>query len=106
MAREQTHALRRQLVLDSRNADANLVAARAAVNQADVRLRVAQQNAEEVRERFRLGLATAIEQADANVSEFEARADVARQRFALQQALLDRVRADGYGPEAVFPVTE
>lgn len=106
IAREQTRALGRQLVLDSRNADANLASARAAVTQADVRLRVAQQNAEEVRERFRLGLATAIEQADANVSEFEARADVARQRFALQQALLDRVRADGYGPEAVFPVTE
>ena len=106
LAREEELALKRQLILDTRVADADVESAQAALNQAEVRLRVAEQNAEEVRERFRLGLATAFEQADANVSEFEARAGLAQQRFALQQAHLERVRADGYGPELIYSETE
>jgi hypothetical protein len=104
--REQEHSFRRRLLLDSQTADADVQSAQAALEQAVVRLRVAEQNAEEVRERFRLGLATAIEQADANVSEFEASAGLAQQRFALQQAYLERARADGSAPEDLYPETE
>ena len=104
--RALAQAVRRQVRLDRQTAQSNLQSAQAALSQAEVRVRVAEQNADEVRERFRLGLATALEQADANVSEFEARAEFARRRFGLQQALLERVRAQGLGPQAIFTESE
>lgn len=79
---------------------ADLTAAGAALGQADTRLEAARQNAEEVRERYRAGLASALEQADAQVSEFEAEAELARVRFARALARLALERAIGGSPLA------
>ena len=92
-------ALRRQVGVEIREARADLDTAQAALEQAEVRARVAQQNAEEVRVRFGEGLATALEQADAAVSAFEAEAELARQRFALAISQLAVRRAIGSWPE-------
>jgi outer membrane protein TolC len=91
-------ALRRRIALEIRTALSDLETSEAALVQAEVRLRVAEANSEEVRERFNNGLATALEQADAVVSEFEAAADLARQGFALRVAQLSLVRALGDWP--------
>lgn len=69
--------------------------ARVALEQAEVQARVAQENAEEVRARYREGLATALEQADAQAAVFEAAAELARARFQLQSAQLDLLFALG-----------
>jgi outer membrane protein TolC len=92
-------ALRRQIGVDIRDARADLDTAQAALEQAEVRARVADQNAEEVRVRFGEGLATALEQADAAVSAFEAAAELARQRFALAISQFALRRAVGSWPE-------
>nr|MBP7589152.1 hypothetical protein [Thermoanaerobaculia bacterium] len=72
-------------------------------------LAFASQNAEEVRERFQNGLATALEQTDAQVSAFEAEVEVARQGFARDVADLALQRAlggwPGGGPGAGAPPT-
>jgi len=75
-----------------------LEAADAALVQAEARLAAARQNAEEVRERYRAGLASALEQADAQVSEFEAEAELARQGFLRAIARLALERALGGDP--------
>lgn len=92
-------ALRRRISVDIRDARADLDTAQAALEQAEVRARVADQNAEEVRVRFGEGLATALEQADAAVSAFEAAAELARQRFALAISQFALRRAVGSWPE-------
>lgn len=93
-------ALRRRIGLEIRTAQTDLATSRAALEQAEVRSRVAEQNAREVRVRYSEGLATALEQADAAVSAFEAAADLARQRFALGIARLSLSRALGRWPAA------
>ncbi len=66
---------------------------------------VAAQNAEEVRERFGQGLATALEQADATVARFEADAQLARQGFAARTAQLALAQALGLWPlDAAAPL--
>ncbi len=102
-AREASLALaerRRRVALEVEQAAADLTAAGAALGQADTRLEAARQNAEEVRERYRAGLASALEQADAQVSEFEAEAELARVRFARALARLALERAIGGSPLA------
>lgn len=69
--------------------------ARAALEQAEVQDRAARANAQEVRVRYREGLASALEQADAQVAAFEASARLARARFQLDSAQLDLARALG-----------
>jgi outer membrane protein TolC len=96
----QVEAFRRRIGLEVRSALADLETARAALGQAEVRARVAAQNAEEVRERFANGLATALEQADSIVAAFEAETELERQRFALQLADLALARAVGRAPGA------
>ncbi len=91
-------ALRRRIALEIRIARTNLDTAEAALDQAQVRSRVARQNEEEVRVRFGQGLATALEQADATVSAFEADAELARQRFARRVAQLSLLKALGRWP--------
>ena len=81
-----------------RGALTDLATARAALDQSQVRSRVAGQNAEEVRERFAHGLATALEQADATVAAFEADADAERARLARTLAELALRRALGAAP--------
>lgn len=98
-------ALRRQIGLEIRTAQSDLETARAAFEQAEVRARMAEQNAREVRVRYSEGLATALEQADATVSAFEAEASLARQRFALGTAQLSLSRAMGRWPAASPPPT-
>ena len=98
-----TDALRRRVGLEIQTATADLDTAQAALEQAEVRARVADQNAEEVRVRFGEGLATALEQADAAVSAFEAEAELARQRFALRLAQLSLLRALGRWPREPEP---
>ncbi|HEX9150304.1 MAG TPA: TolC family protein [Thermoanaerobaculia bacterium] len=93
-------ALRRRIGLEIRTARTDLATARASLDQAEVRARVAEQNAREVRVRYSEGLATALEQADATVSAFEAAAELARQRFALGIAQLSLSRALGRWPVA------
>lgn len=99
-AQLNAEALRRRIGLEIRTARTDFETARAAVEQAEVRVRVAEQNAREVRIRYSEGLATALEQADAAVSAFEAAADLARQRFALGIAQLSLSRALGRWPAA------
>jgi outer membrane protein TolC len=91
-------ALERRIGLEVRLALADLETAEGALAQADVRARVAAQNAEEIRERFGQGLASALERADAAAASFEAEAEVERQRFALSLAELALERAAGQGP--------
>ncbi|HEY3169622.1 MAG TPA: TolC family protein [Thermoanaerobaculia bacterium] len=93
-------ALRRRIGLEIRTARTDLDTARAALEQAEVRARVAEQNAREVRVRYSEGLATALEQADAAVAAFEAAAELARQRFALAISQLSLSRALGRWPAA------
>jgi len=78
----QADALTRQIRKEIRDALQELDTARAGYAQAEVRVRVATQNKEEVTERFTNGLATALEQADSTASLFEAEAELARQGFA------------------------
>lgn len=99
-------ALRRRIGLEIRTARTDLATSRAALEQAEVRSRVAEQNAREVRVRYSEGLATALEQADAAVSAFEAAADLARQRFALGIARLSLSRALGRWPAATPALPE
>ena len=93
-------ALKRRIALEIRTARTDLATAGASLEQAEVRTRVAQQNAREVRIRYSEGLATALEQADAAVSAFEAEAELARQRFALGIARLSLSRSLGRWPAA------
>src|SRR5690606_22655855 len=79
---------RREVAVEVEGALAELAAAEAGERQAAVRLEVAGDNSEEVRERFQNGLATALEQADALVARFEAEAELERQRFAVARARL------------------
>jgi outer membrane protein TolC len=99
----QAEALRRRIGLEVRTARADLETAQGALGQAEVQARVAAQNADEVSERFRNGLATALERADAAVAAFEAEVEVERQRFALRLAELALERAVGGAPGAPSP---
>lgn len=87
--------LERSARLEIEQAQADRVAARAAVDQASDRLRVAQLNYDEVRERYQGGLATAIEQADASVQLFEARVLLEQARFENRIAELAVLEATG-----------
>jgi len=98
-------ALKRRIALEIRTARTDLATARASLEQAQVRARVAEQNAREVRVRYSEGLATALEQADATVSAFEAEAELARQRFALGIAQLSLSRSLGRWPAAATATT-
>jgi outer membrane protein TolC len=89
---------RRQVALEVDRASADLATAEAALDQARTQLAFANQNAEEVRERFQNGLATALEQTDAQVSAFESEVEVARQGFARDVADLALQRALGGWP--------
>jgi outer membrane protein TolC len=106
LAREQSlvlEASRRRLGLQLSNGLSDLATAIASVEQAQVRLTVAQQNAEETRIRFQQGLSTALEQADANVAEYEAQIELARGRFNQQQAQLTLDQVVGRWPAGQTP---
>lgn len=106
-AREQaliTEAARRRIGLELSNGLSDLATAIASVEQAQVRLTVARQNAEEIRIRFQQGLSTALEQADANVAEYEAQVELARSRFNHQQAQLTLDQVVGRWPAGQAPV--
>jgi outer membrane protein len=94
---------RRQVALEVDRASADLATADAALLQAQTQLEVAAQNAEEVRERFQNGLATALEQTDAQVSAFESEAAVAQVGFARDVAGLALERAIGAWPAGDDP---
>lgn len=96
---------RRQVELEVDQASADLATAEAALAQARTQVAFASQNAEEVRERFQNGLATALEQTDAQVAAFEAEVEVARQGFARDVADLALQRALGGWPAAAPPPT-
>lgn len=98
---------RRQVELEVDQASADLATAEAALAQARTQVAFAAQNAEEVRERFQNGLATALEQTDAQVAEFEAEVEVARQGFARDVADLALQRALGGWPAgAPSPISQ
>lgn len=96
---------RRALAVEIESALADLATAGAALEQARVQREFASQNAEEVRERFLNGLATALEQADALVAQFEADAALAREQFAVSQSRLALERAVGLWPAGMDPLT-
>lgn len=81
-----------------RGARISLDEARATLELAELRTRVAEQNAEEVRALFASGLAGALEQVDAAVAEYEARASLARQKVAVRVAELSVLAALGSWP--------
>lgn len=97
-SRLRAAAARRGVGLELADALSELDAARAAIAQAEVRVRVARQNAEEIGARFAQGLSTVLEQADAAVSAYEADVELARSRFGLQQAQLALERILGRWP--------
>jgi outer membrane protein TolC len=88
----------RRVAVEVEQAAQDLEAADAAFAEAEAQQRAARQNAEEVRERYRAGLATALEQADAQVAEFEAEAALARQGFARAISRLALERSVGGEP--------
>jgi outer membrane protein TolC len=94
---------RRRLGLELSNGLSDLATAVAAVEQAQVRVKVAQQNAEETAVRFAQGLSTALEQADAIVAAYEAEVELARSRFGQQQAQLALEQAVGRWPAGQAP---
>jgi len=73
--------------------------AQSALEVAEIRVEVAERNADEQTERFRQGLSTGLEVSEAAVAEFEARATLARQHFETQRALLDLAEALAVWPE-------
>ena len=97
-SRLRAEAARRGVGLELADAQSELDAARAAIIQAEVRVRVARQNADEIGARFAQGLSTVLEQADATVSAYEADVELARSRFSLQQAQLTLGRILGRWP--------
>jgi outer membrane protein TolC len=97
-ARLRADQLDRSVELEVRAAQSDLEQAHDAVRLAEDRVRVAALNAEETRERFRSGLATALQQADANVQLFEARSAAAQARFGLRAAQLELLRSVGTPP--------
>ncbi len=106
-AREQAlvaEAGRRRLGLELANGLSDLHTAVAAVEQAQVRLDVARQNAAETGIRFQQGLSTALEQADATVAAYEAESELARSRFNQQQSQLALEHAVGRWPAGQQPV--
>ncbi len=94
----QAQAAQRHVGLEISNGLRDLETALAAMEQAQVRQRVAQENAKETAARFAQGLATALEQADATVAAFEADIELTRSRFAAQQATLTVEQALGRWP--------
>jgi len=94
----QLEQLRRTVEVGIRSTLAERARARAAVDQAEAQVAVAEVNAEEVAERFKAGLATALEQADANVQLFEARSRLETSRFELSRAELGVLEARGGVP--------
>ncbi|GDY13865.1 hypothetical protein LBMAG53_27430 [Planctomycetota bacterium] len=76
----------RRVVRDLALAAQDLVSGRAAVRQAEVQVKAARINAEDVNQRAKQGLATALEVADANVAAFEADSELVRRRLALAQS--------------------
>lgn len=106
LAREQAlvaEAGTRRLGLELSNALSDLNTANAAVEQAQVRLSVARQNADEIGLRFQQGLSTALEQADANVAAYEAEVELTRSRFNQEQAQLALDHAVGRWPGGTSP---
>jgi outer membrane protein TolC len=97
-------ATRRRLGLELSNSLSEITTASATVAQAEIRLQVARQNAEETRIRFVQGLSTALEQADSNVAEYEAQIELARSRFNQQQAQLGLDQVVGRWPAGQAPM--
>lgn len=93
----------RQVEREVRAALVDLDRARAGKDQAQVRARVAKQNAEEVAVRYQQGLANALEVADANASNFDAQAARVRADLASSLATLSLKRALGVGPLEAVP---
>lgn len=91
-------ALARQVTQEIAQAQLEITSARAALTQASAALALAQDNAEQVRQRFSAGLANGLILADASATLFEAQAEVARQRFGLQRAQLALMQATGLWP--------
>lgn len=95
-ARLALAARERAVMAEVRQALITLAAAIDAVRQAESRLVAARQNALEIGERFKAGLATALERSDATAALFEAEAELARQRLAYRLAQIDVLRTAGY----------
>lgn len=95
----------RAILVEVEAARLELENARASLVQAEVRARVAAQNAEEVRVLFASGLAGALEQVDATASDFEASAELVRQKALLRVAELSLLRVLGRWPPGAGPAS-
>jgi outer membrane protein TolC len=89
----------RQIATAIRTAQADLDTAEAAVRQGEARLRLARQNADEVKAKADAGLTTPIDAADALAELFQAEADLATRTFARARAALRLREALGEWPE-------
>jgi outer membrane protein TolC len=96
--RLEAGALERQIALDVRLALADLSTSTAGVALAEERVRAADLNIDEVRQRFERGLVDALVMADATEQRYIASADLAGQRLSLRLAELDLLRATGRWP--------
>ncbi|MCS6970378.1 MAG: TolC family protein [Planctomycetes bacterium] len=94
---ERTRQLR-ALRKDLQTALADLGTAEAALQQAEARARLARANADEVRARYKQGLATALEDADAISARFEADSGLVAAQLALSRARLQVRRLVGLWP--------
>lgn len=90
----QLRSLRKDLL----TALADLDTAEASLAQAQARDRLARANAEEIRARYKQGLATALEDADAISSQFEAESGLVSSRLDLQRSRLAIRRLAGMWP--------
>jgi outer membrane protein TolC len=96
--RLEADALERRIALEVRTALADLATATASVALAEERVRAADLNIDEVRQRFERGLVDALAMADATEQRYVAAADLAGQRLSLRLAELDLLRATGRWP--------
>lgn len=88
----------RSVVVEVENALVALSASRASEAQAVVAVDAAKQNAQEIAELYRQGLATALQQADAAQSQFEAEVALVQERYGVLASLLGLRAALGVDP--------
>ncbi len=91
---QQLRGLRKDLL----TALANLETSEASLAQSEARDRLAKANADEVRARYKQGLATALEDADAISSQFEAESDLVASQLLMARSRLDLRQLAGLWP--------
>jgi len=101
-----THAAKRKLEVQVKNALVSLINQQASLKKAAVALDTARKNAEETSELYRQGLTGVLQSADANVKLYEAEVGYISERYGLAIAFLNLRMAQGLDPFGVPSSTE